>query len=164
MFTVFCVFAIIALLEGIYSIISGYRFFRFVSSEVTKPSKDYALRVALIIPCRGVDPGFEENISSLLTQNYENFGVIFVTTADDESCQVLDRIVDGDRSLEVKLVKSDRSKSCGQKVWNLTRAVEQVGNDTEVLAFADSDVRVDPNWLRNLVGALTEPQVGATTG
>jgi len=36
--------------------------------------------------------------------------------------------------------------------------------DDEVLAFGDSDIRPQPDWLRKLIEPLSEPTVGAGTG
>ena len=54
----------------------------------------------------------------------------------------------------------------GGKVAKLREAVGQVRPASRVLAFADSDGRPGPQWLRELVRPLAQPEaeVGATTG
>jgi cellulose synthase/poly-beta-1,6-N-acetylglucosamine synthase-like glycosyltransferase len=52
----------------------------------------------------------------------------------------------------------------GEKVQNLNAAVRAARKRSEIFAFADSDGRVTPRWLRALAGPLEEPGVGASTG
>ncbi len=52
----------------------------------------------------------------------------------------------------------------GEKVQNLRRPSGPPANAAEVYAFADSDGRVTPRWLRALAAPLAEPGVGASTG
>ena len=44
-----------------------------------------ATSVAVVVPCKGVDLGFEENIRAILRQDYPNFRVVFVTAGKDDS-------------------------------------------------------------------------------
>ena len=52
--------------------------------------------VTLIAPCKGIDPGFEENVKAVLAQQYRDFWeVIFVVESeDDPAYAVLNRIND----------------------------------------------------------------------
>jgi cellulose synthase/poly-beta-1,6-N-acetylglucosamine synthase-like glycosyltransferase len=65
---------------------------------------------------------------------------------------------------DVQILVAGPSRSCGQKIHNLLYAVERVPDDTEVLAFADSDVCVHRDWLRRLVRPLWRPRCGVATG
>jgi cellulose synthase/poly-beta-1,6-N-acetylglucosamine synthase-like glycosyltransferase len=120
--------------------------------------------VGLILPCRGIDPGFEENIKAILSQDYPNYRVVFVTaTSNDPAYSVLEKILEGNHQVSAKLVTSGPARSCSQKIVNLLQGVEEVDEDTEILAFADSDIRPHPTWLRTLVKPLRDPKVGAAT-
>ena len=165
MFTFFYILASMSLLEGIYSLISGYKYLRYVRGELKKPLKGYLPRTALIVPFKDVDPGFKDNITSIITQDYPNYYIILVTTSEnDQSYSILQQIVKENPDTEIKLITSEVSKTCGQKVMNLIKAVEVVEDDTEVMAFADSDVRPGSDWLKNLVDPLNDDEIGATTG
>ena len=39
---------------------------------------------ALILPCKGIDPGFRQNIASLLEQDYPTLELLFIVAADDD--------------------------------------------------------------------------------
>jgi cellulose synthase/poly-beta-1,6-N-acetylglucosamine synthase-like glycosyltransferase len=54
-------------------------------------------------------------------------------------------------------------EDCGEKVYNLRRAVEALPENFEVIVFTDSDVRLPHGWLGKLVAPLQDPRIGATT-
>ena len=62
------------------------------------------------------------------------------------------------------IVAGDGDRETGEKINNLLVAVGRVCNESEVLAFADSDGRCGPGWLTALVKGLTEEGAGAATG
>jgi hypothetical protein len=65
----------------------------------------------------------------------------------------------------VKVVLAQKApEHTSEKVLNLTAAVNAARKQSAILAFADSDGRVTPGWLRALVAPLAEDGVGATTG
>ncbi|MCK4850534.1 MAG: hypothetical protein KAT11_04240, partial [Phycisphaerae bacterium] len=48
----------------------GYRLRQFVKAQLRQPLPDSSLSVTLIAPCKGIDPGFEENVAAVLSQQY----------------------------------------------------------------------------------------------
>ena len=61
-----------------------------------------------------------------------------------------------------EVVVAGAAEGRGQKVHNLLAALDAV-EPTEVWAFADSDGRPDREWLRRLVAALAQPDVGVAS-
>lgn len=126
-------------------------------------------RVLLIVPCRGVDEGFEQNMVALLTQDYPNYLVWFVVShRSDPAYDLLSRLLT-DRSSRysakgTRLLVAGSCTSSSQKVHNLLCCIDNAPPDVQVFAFADTDVKVGPTWLSDLVGPLANPKVGATTG
>jgi cellulose synthase/poly-beta-1,6-N-acetylglucosamine synthase-like glycosyltransferase len=123
---------------------------------------DYTPVVALIAPCRGVDQGFEGNVRAVLSQDYPNYRVVFVTgTVDDPAYPVLAHLVR--EHPHARLLIAGPAHDRGQKVHNLLAGVAS-SPEAEVLAFVDSDVRPHPTWLRSLTAPLGKPEVGGTSG
>ena len=129
----------------------------------------YRPRVALIVPCKGLDPQFAANIRSLLCQEYRDYQVHFVVQdrsdpAYAELCRIRDQLVGRSTAPRVEILVAGPSTACSQKIHNLLHAIDRLDNGIEVLAFADSDVCVRDDWLARLVRPLRKPKRGVTTG
>jgi len=129
----------------------------------------YHPRTALIIPCKWLDENFERNISSFYMQDYNDYILWFVVESRDDPvyeplCKMRDRLLKQTKAKDVKVLIAGSGRACGQKIHNLLCAYQQIPADTEALAFADSDIKVKPDWLACLVHRLRKEKIGATTG
>jgi glycosyltransferase involved in cell wall biosynthesis len=124
----------------------------------------YLPRVALVLPVRGLDPGFDENLRAILSQSYPAFRVIAV--ADESSDPAVERI-HGVASefprVPVSIVLADAGGPAG-KVNALRSGLARLEPADEVVAFADADIRPPAGWLRQLVQPLADSWVGVATG
>jgi cellulose synthase/poly-beta-1,6-N-acetylglucosamine synthase-like glycosyltransferase len=112
----------------------------------------------VIVPVKGEDEGLRENLAALASLDYPDYELVVVArTASDIPPGVLPR-----RATIVLAHGED--PQAGEKVQNLEGAIRAAGKCAQVYAFADSDGRVTPQWLRALVAPLEEPEVGASTG
>jgi cellulose synthase/poly-beta-1,6-N-acetylglucosamine synthase-like glycosyltransferase len=112
----------------------------------------------IIVPVKGEDHGLRENLAALAAQDYPDFELVVVAhSAADIPPGVLPA------NVHVVLAHGD-DPATGEKVQNLRVAVSAARKFSQVYAFADSDGRVTPRWLRSLVAPLSEPGVGASTG
>jgi len=115
-------------------------------------------RAAVIVPVKGEDEGLRENLAALADLDYPQYNLIIAArSADDIPRGVLPR------QATIVLAHGD-DPDTSEKIQNLAAAVKAAGNTAHILAFADSDGRVTPRWLRALVAPLEEPEVGASTG
>jgi cellulose synthase/poly-beta-1,6-N-acetylglucosamine synthase-like glycosyltransferase len=115
-------------------------------------------RATVIVPVKGFDEGLRENLESLATLDYPDYELIVVARAEED----LDRNALPARARLV--LAGDGDAATGEKINNLLAAVAAADPKSYVLAFADSDGRVSPGWLRALVSPLHHPNVGASTG
>jgi hypothetical protein len=112
----------------------------------------------VIVPVKGDDEGLRQNLAALASLDYPDYSLIIVAhSALDIPPGVLPP-----RATIVLAHGGD--PHTGEKVQNLVAAVRAAPKRTQVYAFADSDGRVTPRWLRALVAPLEEPDVGASTG
>jgi cellulose synthase/poly-beta-1,6-N-acetylglucosamine synthase-like glycosyltransferase len=171
------VFAFFALLLGAQSFAAlrdGYRFRRFVRDSRLRPTGEYAPLAAVIIPCKGVIPGFEENLTRFLTQEYPAYQLIFVVaTAQDSAHAALTTLIKkvtkaGDPRRfplpRTVLLVAGLSEVRGEKVNNLLCGLTAVDSAAKVFVFADTDARPGPDWLRSLVAPLGDKRVTVSTG
>lgn len=145
----------IAIIQGIVSLRDGFRASRYMRTfRPTVARHDW---VVVFCPCKGVDPEFEENVRSLLDQDYANYNVQFVVESeDDEAYAALSRMRVG------QILVAGRASGCGQKVHNLTYAVRHAGGSPGIYVFCDSDARFHRQWLSTLIAPLAPTSV--TTG
>jgi ceramide glucosyltransferase len=116
----------------------------------------------VIIPCKGIDHGFHENVEAFLTQEYARYEIIFVVDSkDDPAYNALHQIVK--EKPNVRIVLTNPASGCSGKVAALLTGLESSGN-AEVLVFADSDIKPDIHWLQNMVIPLRDETLGASTG
>jgi cellulose synthase/poly-beta-1,6-N-acetylglucosamine synthase-like glycosyltransferase len=148
--------------------------YQYVAGEIAKPSIKYFPKAAVILPCKGIDPGFRENLKKLLTQDYgqklngnqtANFEIIF-TVADnkDPAYSILQKAIEENPHVQAKLVIAGIDNKRAQKITNQLTAIKHISADTEVLIFVDSDVVAKEDFLSNLVAPLQDSLVGISTG
>lgn len=122
-------------------------------------------RVAVIMPCCGVDERLHQTVERLGRQNYPDYEVIFTLESEsDPAYQAIGRWTDGWSRLPHQRVVAGLARRCSQKIHNLLAAVERVAPDREVLVFLDSDAVPSADWLTHLVAPLSDDAVGAATG
>lgn len=164
------VFVVLALLLFIQSIISFLRTMSFARYADTPPNARTPRtqpKAAIILPCKGLEHDFADNIRAYLAQDYRDYEVLFVTESEhDPAYPVLSKLIKQSRRA-AWLVVAGEAKSSGQKVHNLLAALDSLDafdRRVEVLVFADSDARPAKTWLADLVAPLNDRSVGATTG
>lgn len=149
---------------GLYSLWDGFVWFRMVRQRIGTHSGFYTPATALICPCKGNERGLEENLMALTRFDYPNYEIYFtLATSLDPAIKVIERVKIAS-SRPVHIVIAGPPTDCGEKVYNLQRAVEALPPDKfEMLAFTDSDVRLPRGWLTKLIAPLQDARIGATT-
>lgn len=146
------------------------RMCRYVDGELQKPEPAYRPKIAVILPCKGLDPGFHENMKKLLEQDYKlagktNFEVVFaVATESDPAFEALNKVCRETPHVKSQVVVAGLNPQRAQKLNNQLQALKHISDDVEAIVFVDSDVIARPDFLQYLVGGLAEPETGATTG
>ncbi|HLJ75581.1 MAG TPA: bacteriohopanetetrol glucosamine biosynthesis glycosyltransferase HpnI [Thermoanaerobaculia bacterium] len=109
-------------------------------------------------PLCGNEPQLEENLRSFCQQDYPQYEVIFaVASEDDPAAEVARRVM---RPNDRLIVARDRAGSNG-KVNSLV-AIEREAQ-YPIIVVADSDIRVDRNYLRTVVAPFGDARVGGVT-
>lgn len=130
----------------------------YVAGRLAGRNESYLPPVTLIVPVKGDDEGLRENLASLALQDYPDYELIVAARcARDIPSNVLPS--------GVKIALSgDIAGHASEKILNLEAGIATARNQSQVLAFADSDGRVSSTWLRALVAPLRDDGVGASTG
>jgi ceramide glucosyltransferase len=163
MYAVFYVLVLLQVAAGLYSLWEGIEWYRMVQKRLTSHAGFYAPVSAVICPCKGNELGLEDNLTALTKFDYPNYEIYFVlATSLDPALKVIER-VKAASTRPVHIVIAGPGEDCGEKVYNLRRAVEALPEQFEVMVFTDSDVRLSRGWLTKLVAPLQDGRVGATT-
>ena len=130
---------------------------------------DYQPPALLTVPCKGLDNSFEANISSLFNLDYDNYFLNFVVESTDDPayeklCALKEKLAPASKARHIQVLLAGNASGCGQKIHNLLYSCRNRPEEVEIFAFADSDVRFRPDWLRHLAYPLRKPQYGASTG
>lgn len=161
------ILAVIVLLQSVVALLATLRFARYALRPQSLRHHRHQPKAAVIVPCKGLEPGLEANIEAFCAQDYREYELIFVTQSEnDPAYRLLEKLIKQTRR-SVWLVVAGEAQNCGQKIHNLMAALDtlnSVDRRAEILVFADSDARPSRNWLAELVAPLDEKRVGATTG
>ena len=161
--TLFYVLAALQILLGVYLIWQASEWLGYVRRRLHADPGFYSPRVALLCPCKGIEPGLERNLLSLTEFERENYEIFFIlASGSDPARSLIERVAKSSRAKANVIIAGSASNS-GEKVNNLRVAVEQLPPEFEVLVFADSDGRPGRNWLHHMVAPLGDIRIGATT-
>ncbi len=161
--------ALAAILSQLVFFIQMRRNYRYALTKYKKDRSSYRPRTALIVPCKDLDSAFEKNITSFFNQDYENYLLWFVVAdksdpAYDELCKLKSQLSQSSKARDVQVFVAGQGQSCSQKNHNLLYCYERIGDETQVLAFADSDICVRSDWLSHIVWPLRKSKNGAASG
>jgi ceramide glucosyltransferase len=170
---VFLGIALLLTLQSAASLGDGFPFLRNLRASLKKGPSGFQPSAAVIIPCKGTFPKFQQNIRSFLGQVYPRFQIIFVVaTKEDPAFGPVARLFDEVRKsatgasfpAKCDLVVAGLSDERGEKVNNLVAGLRSVEDEVEILVFADADASPHPDWLASLVAPLADPAVTVSTG
>lgn len=141
-----------------YAIYAAQRFF----SQPKRIDPNFHPPVSILKPVCGCDYAAYANFASFCCQDYPNYQIIFaVQDWADPGIKVIKQIICDFPQIDIQLVVSDRTIGSNQKVSNLANALSKARYD--VLLLVDSDVRVEPNYLQQIVQPLAHARVGVVT-
>ena len=159
--------------QGLQGVFAGWRFLREVTLAVDGAQRkrdgtgrfSYQPRLAVILPCCGVDEYLHRTVEQLARQNHDDYEVIF--TFESEADPAYGAVQEWAREWSKpahRLVVSGPTTQRSQKIHNLLAALQVVSADREVLVFLDSDAVPGDDWLGHMVAPLADDTVGAATG
>ncbi len=141
-----------------YAIYAAHQFF----SQPESLNSNFHPSVSILKPVCGCDRYAYENLASFCCQAYPNYQIIFaVHDPADSGIAVVKQLMCDFPALDMHLVISDRIIGSNRKVSNLANAFTKATHD--VILLADNDVRVEPNYLQQVVQPLSNPRVGVVT-
>ncbi|HEY5069304.1 MAG TPA: hypothetical protein VII37_05940, partial [Candidatus Acidoferrum sp.] len=115
----FYLLAVVQIAVGAYLIWQGVQWLGYARRRMRTDPGFHAPRVAVLCPCKGVEPGLERNLVSLTEFNHQNYEVFFiVASASDPAVPILNRVISSSRP-KAHLIVAGQPQNCGEKVNNL---------------------------------------------
>ncbi len=134
---------------------------RFFTKERKKTLADFRPSVSILKPVRGVDFATYENFRSFCLQDYENYEILFCVN------EIPTRHT-GHSATYCRVSPTAHSRALGspqlgtnRKVNNLALLAKEAQHD--FLVQSDGDVRVGPNYLREVLAPFADPSVGVVS-
>lgn len=143
------------------ALFSCLRFFLAAKSRLNLRN-EFLPPISNLKPVRGLDPDAYENFASFCRQDYPNYEILFcIGDTSDPALPVLQQLIDDFPQTQIRIIIGSGREATNDKVAKLARLVEEASH--EHLVISDSDVRVEPTYLRRLVAPLADPKTGAVT-
>jgi ceramide glucosyltransferase len=135
---------------------------RFFKRGRTQALPIYTPSVSVLKPVRGVDFGSYENFASFCRQEYPDYEILFAVNDDaDPAVPLIQRIIEEFPERRIRLLVDAEHLGANRKVNKLVRLAREAQHD--VLVLTDGDVRVGPDYLREVVAPLAHRKGGAVT-
>jgi ceramide glucosyltransferase len=159
---------LIALAPLAYYIFATIAAFRFLHRNSKSNSgsgdspKNFTPPVSLLKPVHGVDFGSLENFESFCRQNYPEYEILFAVNDDSDPAIPLIRDVAARfPERDIRLLSGAPQIGANKKVNNLIELARAARH--EIIVLTDGDVRVLPNYLREVLAPFADSKIGAVT-
>jgi ceramide glucosyltransferase len=117
--------------------------------------------VSVLKPVHGLEARLKENIESFFRQDYPNYEILFAADeADDAALEVVREVCARYPHIRSRVLVTGTPWP-NPVVYAFHCLAEAAQHD--ILVTTDSDVEVDPRYLREIVPPLLDPQVGMVT-
>jgi ceramide glucosyltransferase len=151
--------AIAPLAYYLLAILAAVRFFR---RERAKARGDFRPPVSVLKPVRGTDFASYENFASFCRQNYECYEILFcVNEMSDASVPVIERLMKEYPERHIRILSGAAQIGTNRKVNNLALLAEVAQH--EYVVQSDGDVRVSPDYLREVIAPFADDSVGVVS-
>ena len=135
---------------------------RFFVRERAKQLPDFAPPVSVLKPVHGADFATYENFASFCTQDYPDYEILFcVNQLSDPAVAIIQKVIADFPERSIRILSGAAQVGSNRKINNLVLLAREAHH--EILVQSDGDVRVGPNYLREVVAPFRDPAVGVVS-
>jgi len=145
-------------LLSLFCVISYFRGTR----RALKTRLPYMPPASILKPVRGLDHEAYENFASFCRLDYPEYELLFaVSDGDDQVCAIIEKLRADFPSCSIRIITKIPRVGTNDKVNKLCRLVRKA--KYEFIVMSDSDVRVEADYLKEVIAPFANPEVGAVT-
>jgi ceramide glucosyltransferase len=152
----------LAIIGSAYWAYAAVQIRRFFAGSPAIPSGNRVFLTLLKPLCRD-ESELEANLASFCNQAYPGPIQIVLGIQDpaDPALTVAKRIIEAFPNLEIDLSVETRAHGANRKISNVINSISRSRGD--IIVLSDSDIRVGPAYLQQIVTALEAPGIGLVT-
>ena len=118
--------------------------------------------ISILKPLKGTDPEMYEALRSHCVQDNPAYEILFgISSADDPAAGIVRKLIAEFPAHKIRLALCEKRLGANGKVSTLAQLAPLA--EHEFLLVSDSDIRVDPGYLRTVASELSQPGVGMVT-
>ena len=157
------IFLIPAIGGSVYAVLCVLAVIRFRRRPAILPqrSREQWPPVSILKPVHGLEKNQRKNLRSCCLQDYPEFQVVFsVQHKEDAAIPLLKELQQEFGADQVTVAIENFRAGSNGKINNLIGGLQHARHD--VLVISDSDVLLQPNYLKTIVAPLSDPDVGCS--
>jgi len=152
----------VAAIPFVYYLLVIYSSWRYFRAAKHASSPAFTPPVSILKPMRGHDTGAYENFASFCRLDYPQYEILVCVDPDDQNVlPLVERLRRNFPERKIRVLYGSGRIATNDKVAKLERLVSEAQH--EFVVISDSDVRVKPDYLRQIVAPLARPSAGAVT-
>lgn len=145
-----------------YCLLATFAGIRFARRKETAPVASSLPPVSILKPLKGADPEMYEALRSHCGREYPEYEMLCgVTEATDPAIPVVERLIREFPQAKIRLVLCDKRLGANGKVSSLIQLAAAA--NAEFMVVNDSDIRVEPDYLRTIMTELQQAGTGLVT-
>jgi len=133
-----------------------------LQGSVSEVAREQLPPVTIFKPVHGIEERLERNLESFFQQDYPAYEIIIgARSADDPAIKLAERLRARYTQVKSRIVISGPPEWPNAKVFTLDKMIPLSENVFYVVS--DSDVRVEPDFLRSVIPPLFDRRLGLVT-
>lgn len=138
------------------------RFWKTRQKGLNATRAEFSPSVSLLKPLHGEEPNLEAHIATFFEQDYPNYEILFCArNANDPGLRIAQRVASRYPQIPVKFLCTGEHTYINAKVSSLEKMAAAA--NTDIFIISDSDVRVTPDYIREVVAPFARENVGVVT-
>jgi ceramide glucosyltransferase len=134
----------------------------FIRDHSRETSSKFTPPISILKPLRGTDPEIYEAFRSHCLQDYPEYEIIFgVSDPKDDAIKLVHQLQNEFPERAINLIVAENLLGTNGKVSTLLQMVPE--SRFEHLIVNDSDIRVEPDYLRRVIAPFADQKVGMVT-